>query len=221
MNIITSTIIVLIISLITIGIHYFTKQAPIFAIVDNSEVRIKKRRNLKYKITFNTLPSTTSLVVPSSGVQPIEFISITSDPKDERPPIPSDRLTGINGINKMFIYNCNSADVLSIRAFNLSVSNATSPDPNAKIPPIKAYISTTDMSSKELYDGVKPINMNPGYQISIDSNEGITLNKVVLICDNIMPVSMYVYFIDSSGMYKGIRFDGIKNDIFVIDLYKS
>ena len=203
------------------GFHYIIKAKPIFAMVDNSQVVIKKRKNSKYKILFNKLSSTSSLVVPSDGVTPIEFISVTADPNVEHTPVLSDAASGINGANKFNLYNCNESDTFVIRGMNIAASNANIKSTD-KISPIKATIGLTgEPETFVKYDATKPIELKPKYQVSIESDKNVVLNRATLICDNVVPLSLFAYFIDTAGVYKGVKFDNIKNDIFLIDLYNK
>jgi hypothetical protein len=219
MDIIVSTIITLIISIIAIGMHYIRTPKPIFGMVPHSDVVMKKRRNLKYKIVLSTLPASGAWTIPSTGVNPIEFISVTADPNAVRPSPLGTNETGINGANKFYLHNCNSDYPFVIQGFNMAVANANATDTSKPI--VKSTYGMRNRPSSYIpYDGTKSITLNFDYQVAIESDRTASLIRATLICDNEMPLSLYAYFIDEAGTYRGIRFDNIKNDILVIDLYR-
>jgi hypothetical protein len=213
-----SVIIALVIAIGVFGLHYSVKPVPVLRIVKHTTIDMKKRRSLKYRFNLSSYPLNSSLVIPTTGVQPIEYVSVTTNPSEEGRPITSTNSTGINGSNQLFIYNCSNVPI-DIRGMNVGLTNTVITNPPAKVTPVVFKYGATDNHVNE-YDGTYAINLGMNEEIKVISSSDVVFNRVTMIFDGTTEKSIYVYFIDTSNKYKGVRLDGIKNDILVIDFFK-
>lgn len=185
-------------------------------VVPNSLVTTKVRPKTRYRFNFVDISWSSGFDPTNPVVTTTDYTTknCTNNPLPLECPVISGISSGINGSSKtLHIYNP------SISSFKI-IGTTLQVTSNAYLF-TKVAMTIGSRTLPKPYKGDK-IDIPIEQEIKFINLDEYILNRITIICDNVIDKSLYIYITNtSSNVTGGFRINNLTNNILIIDLYNS
>ena len=115
------------------------------------------------------------------------------------------------------IYNVSNTNFNLIGATINVLSKSGSSRSSEEIKKIKNFPGTTTPTT---YNG-DSISLSKHEQISFTPLTNFKIKRITILCNNVEPRSIMIYFQNNMGKFSGIQINKLTNHILIIDLYNN
>lgn len=205
-----------VIFILIIFLYYKFKTHPDYlVVVPNSVVATPIRIKKVYTIRTPAFPANTTFTIPTEISDPNVPVFENYTGKDL--PAVSTVITGITARNMIKSINIYNIGPNSFNMIGVNLKVVLNQTLNSTNNAIKMTIGTRS-ATPITYNGDK-LMLDQDKQIQFTNLNDFVLQRLTIICNNLVKRSLYIYLTNISDQNTGIRINNLTNDILVIDLY--